>query len=110
MKSTLRNISVTVVELPRGKFGWQLLERKEDDAWQALAEGRTAFARYADAMAAGLLQLQSLVPDLSAGPRQPVATSPGQRDAAAIGEEEADPKVTDAQQPAGKLFGFGPLR
>ena len=110
MKSPLRNISVTVVELPRGKFGWQLLEKQDDGAWEALAEGRTAFAHYADAMAAGLLQLQSLVSDLSAGPRQAVAARPGRRDAAEAADDEADPKTGDAQEPAGKLFGFGPLR
>ena len=110
MKSSFRNISVTVVELPRGKFGWQLLEKHDDDAWRVVAEGRTAFAHYSDAMAAGLLQLQSLVADLSTGPRQAVPTPPKQRDSAASSEDDADLGTGDRQKPAGKLFGFGPLR
>ncbi|RZI78288.1 MAG: hypothetical protein EOP80_01520 [Variovorax sp.] len=109
VKSSLRNISVTVIELPRGKFGWQLLEKQENHGWQALAEGQTAFARYADAMAAGLLQLQSLVADLSAGPRRPAATSAERQESAATGDDETA-TGEDAQQPSGKLFGFGPLR
>lgn len=110
MKSSLRNISVTVVELPRGKLGWQLLEKDEDDVWQVLAEGRTAFARYADAMTAGLLQLQSLVADLSLGPRHAVATPSERRAAEGTKNDKADMKTADAQNPVGKLFGFGPLR
>lgn len=110
MKSSLRNISVTVVEVPRGKFAWQLLEKHGDDAWQVLEAGRTASARYADAMAAGLVRLQSLVADLSVGPRQAVATPGGRRDLEGAADDDAELKTGDAQKPAGKLFGFGPLR
>lgn len=110
MTRGFRNISVTVAELPGGRFGWQLLEKQANDEWRLLEEGENTFSHYAPAMAAGLRQLQSLVTDLAVGPQADVKPRKP-RDAAGAepaGQDESAPDA--AGRPSGKLFGFGPLR
>ena len=65
----LRRIAVTVVEDEAGAYRWRLVELG-DERWQVLGEQPRAMASYKAAMAAGLLELQGMVEDLDAGPRE----------------------------------------
>lgn len=111
MKAALRNISVTVVELGDGRFRWQLLEQDASGDWALLEEGTGDIARYAPAMAAGLVRLEQLVDDLSQGPRQQEARGPRRDPGAVDARRGSDAPAAEVPHPArGKLFGFGPLR
>ena len=102
--SQYRPLAVTVEARADG-FRWQLLESADGSAWDLLSSARKSLPRYSDAVAAGLLALQALTPDLDAGP---------QRDAeqAADTSSEADETGDETQEPKkrGGAFGFGGLR
>jgi hypothetical protein len=87
----LRRIAVTVTEDEEGAYRWRLVELG-DESWQVLREQPRGIKTYKAAMAQGLLELQGMVDDLDAGPR------------------EAEPEAKAEQTQAGKggaAFGFG---
>lgn len=88
----LRHIAVHVEEPKPGRFAWVLSERGEH-GWQALDTSAAPRTSYRQAMADGLLALQSLVDDLDAGPRSADGTATEDKPAAAR-----------------SYFGFGPAR
>ncbi|RZL66761.1 MAG: hypothetical protein EOP77_06505 [Variovorax sp.] len=102
--SQYRPIAVTVEARADG-FRWQLLESADGSSWDLLSSARKSLPHYSDAMAAGLLALQALTPDLDAGPQRDVdqATEPSS-EADEAGEEAPEPKKR------GGAFGFGGLR
>jgi hypothetical protein len=87
--SLLRRIAVTVNEDEEGAYRWCLVELG-DERWQVLSEQPRAMNTYKAAMAAGLLELQGMVEDLDAGPRE--------------AEAEAARAAADK---GGAAFGFG---
>ena len=107
--STLRHIAIHVEEPEPGLFAWVLTERVrvgDGDGWRALSQADAAVGSYAQAMAGGLVALQSMVQDLQRGPRQ----------ADAAGSEVDAPRephrASAERRPAGSKshFGFGPAR
>jgi hypothetical protein len=84
----LRRIAVTVTEDEEGAYRWRLIELG-DERWQVLKEQPRAVETYKAAMAAGLLELQGMVEDLDAGPR------------------EVEPQGKAEQPGKGGAFGFG---
>jgi hypothetical protein len=88
MAGELRRIAVYVDEPKKGWFAWVLIEQATLGHWLEFQAAEEWVASYREAMAAGLLKLQSLIEDFEAGPRE--------RDA-----PPASPKP-----PAGP-FGFG---
>jgi len=84
----LRHLAVTVVLSADKAYRWRVVELTPDGKWFTLDEQQGSEKTYSAAMAAGLVQLQTLIDDLSTGPR------------------EVDP---DAPRPKrkGGLFGFG---
>lgn len=107
MTANLRLISVHVEELEGGLFSWVLLERSAREVWTELDRSTAPSETYKQAMAEGLVALQSIVDDLDVGPREAEAESdPGEF------EESASEKTTTGRQPGQgpSIFGFGPAR
>ncbi|WPH16621.1 hypothetical protein [Variovorax paradoxus] len=84
----LRRIAVTVIEEEEGAYRWRLVEL-EGEGWHVLAQQSRSMKTYKAAMAAGLLELQKMVEDLDAGPR------------------EDEPEPAKAKKKSGSVFGFG---
>jgi len=93
----LRSIAVTVTEDKEGAYRWRLVEL-EEESWRVLRQQPRSMKTYKAAMAAGLVELQQMIEDLDAGPRED--------------ESEAKPKAEPESAPAegkksGAAFGFG---
>jgi hypothetical protein len=106
--SQLRVIAIHVEEPQTGRFTWVLTER-DGPSWQELAKAAAPARSFKKAMADGLLELQSMVEDLDAGPRRPeIPASPGREGTRRTGRGAA-PK--DGEVPTNRsYFGFGPAR
>lgn len=102
MTQRLRPLAITVDEPSAGAYRWRIVERVADSSeWSELQAASKNFKTYSEAMAAGLVALQSLITDLDAGPRDEVKDE-GQDDA-----DENPESAGDAKGPAGRFFGFG---
>lgn len=132
--SRLRTIAVHVEEPEPGRFAWVLTER-HGPHWADVGHADATTDTYRQAMADGLLQLQSMVDDLNIGPRtQKAAAAPESgkarkaapkrtradaeadkdADADAVSDADADADAdAELAEPAPKrkaFFGFGPAR
>ena len=97
-KNKLRRIAVTVIEETQGAYRWRLVEL-EEDGWQVLSQQSRTLKSYKAAMAAGLRELQQMIPDLERGPREAEDADKGEQD------DEAKPKNRSGAASFG--FGFG---
>ncbi|WP_146187987.1 hypothetical protein [Acidovorax sp. CF316] len=104
MISALRHIAVYVDEPTEGNFVWVLNERGRDGEWMELERAKSSSPTFKDAMAQGLWKLQSLVPDLNAGPRQPAATASAKP---RENKPEKAPAIDDSSSAPRSAFGFG---
>ena len=100
---SLRSIAVTVFEDKEGAYRWRLVEL-EEESWWVLRQQSRSTKTYKAAMAAGLVELQKMVEDLDAGPRD---DEPGVKP-----ESKPEPKPKPESEPAegkksGAAFGFG---
>ena len=94
---SLRSIAVTVFEDKESAYRWRLVEL-EEESWRVLRQQPRAMKSYKAAMAAGLVELQQMIEDLDAGPRED--------------EPERKPEPQAESAPAegkkgGAAFGFG---
>ena len=90
MTTNFRRIAIYVDETAHGLFRWVLIEQvKQTTDWNPIHEDRKSFRSYREAMAAGLMALQTTIDDLDRGPREVAAAEPSKR--------------------AGSHFGFGDL-
>jgi hypothetical protein len=94
---SLRSIAVTVLEDKEGAYRWRLVELDEE-SWRVLRQQPRSMKTYKAAMAAGLGELQQMIDDLDAGPRED--------------EPQAEPESKSELGPAegkksGAAFGFG---
>lgn len=128
--SPLQKITVHVEEARGGTFRWILGDLQHSSEWELLERGKSLFETYHEAMADGLLALQSRVSDLKLGPRgesprdgrataASVADAPDAPDDETSTDEEApsdalNPKADEPSgEPADKpprrrtVFGFG---
>ena len=106
--SSLRVIAIHVEEPQPKRFIWVLTER-DGPSWQELARAAAPARSFKKAMANGLLELQSMVEDLDAGPRRPESpTSQVPEAARRIGRKSAHGE--GGVQPGQSYFGFGPAR
>ena len=107
MNSTLRQIAVYVDEPTEQDFRWVLQERGEDGQWTRLAGDDSGSTTYKEAMANGLLRLQSLVANLDTGPRLSESAkegpTSGKRKTVASNALAAE----GASQAKRAVFGFG---
>lgn len=106
----LRPIAIYVEEPTPGQFVWALMERKDSGTWAETQRSALAAGTYHQAMADGLVVLQSMIDDLDIGPRRPlkrakVARQPSD-DARATDRPETEPPAPSRTS----LFGFGPAR
>lgn len=84
----IRRIAVYVDEPEPGWFAWTLTEADEAMSnWTQIEHADEWVGSYKEAMAAGLLALQLMIPDLDAGPRE-------------------EPPA-EAKKPMASNFGFG---
>jgi len=106
MSSRLREIAIHVCEPAAGSFVWVLSERGQG-RWKELQRADSGVSTYRQAMAHGLLALQSLIQDLDIGPRQ---TSPHPARAAKKGRSNGRADKEPPLPPGhGSHFGFGPV-
>ena len=121
MHTSLRSIGLHVAEPTAGNFCWVLSERENtatsdyeecDAPWTELRRAPAAVATYHQAMAQGLLALESMIDDLDQGPRRtnaPAATSKqASKEAPKEAPKQAPGRPEAAPQPS--FFGFGPAR
>jgi hypothetical protein len=106
----LRRIAVYVDETEGGPYQWVLLEQDRKSArWNEIQVAGRSWTTYHEAMSAGLLALQAMIDDLSAGPRgdptPPPKTKPRQEP-----EAQTEPEPEPAPKRTGSHFGFGDLR
>lgn len=90
----LLSIAVTVIEVEEGAYRWRLVELGDEEqgqGWSVLRQQPRPMKTYKAAMAAGLLELQKLIDDLDAGPR----------------EEEEPGSARRAKKKGEPVFGFG---
>lgn len=102
MRTLLRPISVSVEEPAAGQFRWLLCERGSEGAWSQLRRAPQPVASYRQAMAEGLVALESMIDDLEIGPRSPAGSPPPAPRSAPPGHSTRTPKPG--------FFGFGPAR
>jgi hypothetical protein len=118
--SKLRTIAVHVEEPEPGAFAWVLTER-DGAEWAEVGRADATAGTYQQAMAGGLLALQSMVDDLDIGPRTRQAgaapkrgkggkAAPQRMDAGADTATEDDAHQADAAPKRKAFFGFGPAR
>jgi hypothetical protein len=121
--STLRTIAIHVKEPDPGAFTWVLTER-DGAEWVEVGRADATAGTYRQAMADGLLALQSMVDDLDIGPRTRKAGAAPKRGKAAPGrtgigtdadtgsdaDADADAAPADAAAKNKAFFGFGPAR
>ncbi len=104
MNSRLRHIAVYVDEPSEKDFRWVLQERGADGQWSKLDSADSGNPTYKDAMADGLLHLQSLVANLDAGPRRKDTAATASHGRTKVPKssvsESVDPSKTS-------VFGFG---
>lgn len=81
-----------------GQFRWLISERDGAGAWAPLRRAPQPVASYRQAMAQGLMALESMIDDLEIGPRRPEAPPP------------SAPAQHPARAPKPGFFGFGPAR
>ncbi|GKT20911.1 hypothetical protein [Acidovorax sp. SUPP3334] len=112
MTSVLRPIAIHVEEPAAGTFRWVLIERDDGSGtWAPIQKSGAATDTYRQAMADGLLALQSMIEDLDVGPRltaqKDIPANHHRSDDAASADdaEEAQPRTA---RPT--LFGFGSAR
>lgn len=110
MTTQLRNIAVHVSEPELGRFVWVLTELADDRSWSEVRRAEAGATTYKQAMADGLLALQSMVTDLDIGPRAEKQTrrSPKLK-LIADGQAELDGS-NESQTPSQtkrSVFGFG---
>lgn len=99
MRAPLRPIAVHVTEPSAGAFRWELLERDDAGQWALLQTADAAALTYRQAMADGLVALQSMIDDLDAGPRAWPAQPGG----------TAEPPLDAVAPVKSRYFGFGPV-
>jgi hypothetical protein len=107
MPQRLRPLAITVDEPSAGSYRWRIVERRAEpdgdtEEWTELQAAPKRFKTYSKAMAAGLLQLQSLIADLDEGPRDEPTNDDGPGDA-----EDGTKSSGDKTGPSGRFFGFG---
>ena len=100
MHTSLRTIAIHVEERAAGSFSWVLSERDDAALWTELRRAPAGVASYQQAMAQGLVALESMVDDLDQGPRR--ADTPPAADKGPAAGPKAPPKPS--------FFGFGPAR
>ncbi|MDA8445657.1 hypothetical protein [Paracidovorax valerianellae] len=113
MTNILRPIAIHVEEPAPGAFSWVLIERDDGhvDTWTPIRKAETAADTYQQAMADGLLALQSMVEDLDIGPRLTAREGWPRKDHRSDSAPQADDSEDAQQRPAKpSLFGFGPAR
>ncbi len=66
----LRHLAVTVIQSANKAYRWRMVDLTPDGKWTAVDEQQGAEKTYSAAMSAGLVQLQGMVEDLAAGPRE----------------------------------------
>ncbi|CAN5915729.1 hypothetical protein BH11PSE13_BH11PSE13_20860 [soil metagenome] len=107
MTQRLRPLAITVDEPSAGAYRWRIVERVADsEEWSELQAAPKNFKTYSKAMAAGLLQLQSLISDLDEGPRDQ-APAGGSTMNKSADTEKGSETAGEPQAPRGKFFGFG---
>lgn len=117
MASQLRHIAVHVTEPKVGDFRWVLTEQAADHSWSAIRTARVQSETYREAMADGLIALQSIVDNLDEGPRHSSA-SPKEVRAQPLAGSQATERVSslepdtpfDEETPVKakrSVFGFG---
>jgi len=84
----LRSIAVTVAQDKEGGYRWRLVELGEE-SWHLVSQQARSAKTYKAAMAAGLVELQRMIEDLDAGPREAAAAEPAE------------------DRKGGPVFGFG---
>ena len=94
---SLRSIAVTVTEDKEGAYRWRLVEL-EEESWRVLRQQPRSVKTYKAAMAAGLVELQKMVEDLDAGPREDEPD--------AKPEPKAESDAAEGRK-GGAAFGFG---
>lgn len=77
MANQLRHLAVHVKESKPGDFRWVLTELSADHSWSEIQGAKAGAATYREAMADGLMFLQSMVYDLDKGPRTGVDEATG---------------------------------
>lgn len=105
MNDSLRAIAVTVESASKG-FRWVLLEKDaQTEVWTTLERSKALCESYKQAMADGLVELESLMDDLNKGPRMPIAVPE-----TATAEEMPGQAKERSETSKTKFFGFGPAR
>lgn len=107
MPQRLRPLAITVDEPSAGSYRWRIVERRvkpdgDTEEWTELQAAPKRFKTYSKAMAAGLIQLQSLIADLDEGPRDEATGDEAPGDA-----EDGAESSGDKTGPSGRFFGFG---
>lgn len=116
MATQLRHIAVHVTEPAAGDFCWVLTELAADHSWSIVRSAKKRADTYRQAMADGLLQLQTMVDDLDEGPRsetgakggepsRPAGAKPAGRERVPAPDEIADEENPLNARPS--VFGFG---